>query len=79
MKRAPIDLVNAERPEGDRPASAVAELPEEADTEAESAEDVEAPAAEIAARTVTARAWIGHVTFCCFDKATADLYRSLLS
>lgn len=37
------------------------------------------PAAEIAVRTVKQRAWIDHVTFCCFDKATADLYRSLLS
>jgi O-acetyl-ADP-ribose deacetylase len=37
------------------------------------------PAAEIAVRTVRAQAWIERVTFCCFDKATADLYRSLLS
>ncbi len=37
------------------------------------------PAAEIAVRTVKAQAWLDSVTFCCFDKATADLYRSLLS
>ena len=37
------------------------------------------PAAEIAVRTVTAQAWLDRVIFCCFDKATADLYRSLLS
>lgn len=35
-------------------------------------------AAEIAVRTVRSQAWIDLVIFCCFDKATADLYRSLL-
>lgn len=37
------------------------------------------PAAEIAVRTVKAQAWLDRVIFCCFDKTTADLYRSLLS
>ena len=37
------------------------------------------PAAGIAVRTVRAQAAIDRVTFCCFDTATADLYRSLLS
>jgi len=37
------------------------------------------PAAEIAVRTVKAQAWIDEVTFCCFDKATADLYRRLIA
>jgi O-acetyl-ADP-ribose deacetylase len=37
-----------------------------------------APAAEIAVRTVKAQAWIDQVIFCCFDKATADLYRRLI-
>jgi O-acetyl-ADP-ribose deacetylase len=36
------------------------------------------PAAEIAVRTVKAQAWIDQVIFCCFDKATADLYRRLI-
>jgi O-acetyl-ADP-ribose deacetylase (regulator of RNase III) len=36
-------------------------------------------AAEIAVRTVKAQAWIDEVTFCCFDKATADLYRRLIA
>ena len=36
------------------------------------------PAAEIAVRTVSAQAWIDQVFFCCFDKATADLYRRLI-
>jgi len=35
------------------------------------------PAAEIAVRTVKAQAWIDQVIFCCFDKATADLYRGI--
>ena len=35
-------------------------------------------AAEIAVRTVKAQAWIDQVIFCCFDKATADLYRRLI-
>ena len=35
-------------------------------------------AAEIAVRTVKAQAWINRVVFCCFDKATADLYRRLI-
>jgi len=37
------------------------------------------PAAEIAVRTVKAQAWIDAVIFCCFDKATADLYRRLIA
>ena len=36
-------------------------------------------AAEIAVRTVKAQAWIDDVIFCCFDKATADLYRRLIA
>jgi O-acetyl-ADP-ribose deacetylase len=36
------------------------------------------PAAEIAVRTVNAQAWIDEVIFCCFDKATAELYRRLI-
>ena len=36
-------------------------------------------AAEIAVRTVKAQAWIDEVIFCCFDKATADLYRHLIA
>lgn len=36
-------------------------------------------AAEIAVRIVTAQAWIDYVAFCCFDKATADLYRALIA
>jgi len=37
------------------------------------------PAEEIAVRTVSAQAWIDEVIFCCFDKATADLYRRLIA
>ena len=37
------------------------------------------PAAEIAVRTVRAQAWIDEVIFCCFDKATADLYRGIIA
>lgn len=37
------------------------------------------PAAGIAVRTVKAQAWIDEVIFCCFDKATADLYRRLIA
>jgi O-acetyl-ADP-ribose deacetylase len=37
------------------------------------------PATEVAVRTVKAQAYLGRVIFCCFDKATADLYRRLLS
>jgi O-acetyl-ADP-ribose deacetylase (regulator of RNase III) len=37
------------------------------------------PAAEIAVRTVRAQAWIDQVIFCCFDKATADLYRKIIA
>jgi O-acetyl-ADP-ribose deacetylase (regulator of RNase III) len=37
------------------------------------------PAAEIAVRTVKAQAWIDEVIFCCFDKATADLYRRIIA
>jgi O-acetyl-ADP-ribose deacetylase (regulator of RNase III) len=36
-------------------------------------------AAEIAVRIVKAQAWIDEVIFCCFDKATADLYRRLIA
>jgi O-acetyl-ADP-ribose deacetylase (regulator of RNase III) len=36
-------------------------------------------AAEIAVRTVKAQAWIDEVIFCCFDTATADLYRRLIA
>ncbi len=36
------------------------------------------PAAEIAVRTVKAQAWLDLVIFCCFDAATADLYRAIL-
>jgi O-acetyl-ADP-ribose deacetylase len=36
------------------------------------------PGAEIALREVRAHATIERVIFCCFDKATADLYRSFL-
>jgi O-acetyl-ADP-ribose deacetylase (regulator of RNase III) len=36
-------------------------------------------AAEIAVRTVKAQAWIDDVIFCCFDKATADLYRRIIA
>ena len=37
------------------------------------------PAAEIAVRTVKAQAWIDQVIFCCFDRATADLYRKIIA
>jgi O-acetyl-ADP-ribose deacetylase (regulator of RNase III) len=37
------------------------------------------PAAEIAVSTVKAQAWIDEVNFCCFDKATADLYRRIIA
>jgi len=37
------------------------------------------PAAEIAVRTVKAQAWIDEVIFCCFDTATADLYRRIIA
>ena len=36
-------------------------------------------AAEVAVRVVTAQAWIDYVAFCCFDRATADLYRALIA
>lgn len=36
------------------------------------------PATEIAVRTVKAQAYIDRVIFCCFDKATADLYRAVI-
>ena len=36
------------------------------------------PAAEIAVRTVKAQAYLDRVIFCCFDKATADLYREII-
>jgi len=36
------------------------------------------PAAEIAVRTVKAQAWLDRVIFCCFDTATADLYRDII-
>ena len=37
------------------------------------------PATEIAVRTVKSQAWIDEVIFCCFDKATADLYRQVIA
>jgi len=37
------------------------------------------PAAEIAVRTVKAQAWLDRVIFCCFDRATADLYRAIIA
>lgn len=37
------------------------------------------PAAEIAVKVVTSQAWIDEVVFCCFDTATADLYRGLIA
>jgi O-acetyl-ADP-ribose deacetylase (regulator of RNase III) len=37
------------------------------------------PAAEIAVRTVKSQAWIDLVIFCCFDEATADLYRRIIA
>ena len=36
-------------------------------------------AAEIAVKVVSSQAWIDEVVFCCFDVATADLYRSLIA
>jgi O-acetyl-ADP-ribose deacetylase (regulator of RNase III) len=36
------------------------------------------PAAEIAVRTVMSQAWIEQVIFCCFDRATAELYRRII-
>ncbi|MGE5151610.1 MAG: O-acetyl-ADP-ribose deacetylase [Rhodospirillaceae bacterium] len=36
------------------------------------------PATEIAVREVRAHAAIDRVIFCCFDKATADLYRAVI-
>jgi len=37
------------------------------------------PATEIAVRTVKVQAYIERVVFCCFDKATADLYRAVIA
>lgn len=37
------------------------------------------PAADIAVRVVKAQAYIDRVIFCCFDQATADLYRALIA
>jgi O-acetyl-ADP-ribose deacetylase (regulator of RNase III) len=37
------------------------------------------PATEIAVRVVKSQAWIDQVIFCCFDKATADLYRQVIA
>ena len=37
------------------------------------------PATEIAVRTVKAQAYIGRVIFCCFDAATAELYRAVIA
>jgi O-acetyl-ADP-ribose deacetylase (regulator of RNase III) len=37
------------------------------------------PAAEIAVRVVKARSYLDHVIFCCFDGATADLYRTVIA
>lgn len=37
------------------------------------------PAAAIAVKVVTSQAWIDEVVFCCFDTATADLYRGLIA
>jgi O-acetyl-ADP-ribose deacetylase (regulator of RNase III) len=37
------------------------------------------PAAEIAVRTVKAQAYLERVIFCCFDRATADLYRAVIA
>jgi len=36
-------------------------------------------AAEIAVKVVSSQAWIDEVVFCCFDAATAELYRSLIA
>ena len=38
-----------------------------------------APAAEIAVRTVAAQAYLDRAIFCCFDGATADLYREIIA
>ncbi len=37
------------------------------------------PATEIAVREVKAAAFAGRVVFCCFDAATADLYRAVIA
>ncbi|HTR85101.1 MAG TPA: O-acetyl-ADP-ribose deacetylase [Reyranella sp.] len=37
------------------------------------------PATEIAVRTVKAQAYLERAIFCCFDKATADLYRAVIA
>jgi O-acetyl-ADP-ribose deacetylase len=37
------------------------------------------PAAEIAVRLVKSQAWLDLIVFCCFDQATADLYRSIIA
>ena len=37
------------------------------------------PAAEIAVGTVKSQAWLDLVIFCCFDKATAELYRWVIA
>ncbi len=37
------------------------------------------PAAEIAVGTVKSQAWLDLVIFCCFDKATAELYRRVIA
>ncbi|MFM8535884.1 MAG: O-acetyl-ADP-ribose deacetylase [Acidimicrobiia bacterium] len=36
-------------------------------------------AAELAVKVVTSQAWIDEVVLCCFDTATADLYRGLIA
>jgi O-acetyl-ADP-ribose deacetylase (regulator of RNase III) len=36
-------------------------------------------AAEIAVKIVSSQAWIDEVVFCCFDTATAELYRGLIA
>jgi O-acetyl-ADP-ribose deacetylase len=36
------------------------------------------PATEIAVAEVQAHAFVGHVIFCCFDSATAGLYRTVI-
>jgi O-acetyl-ADP-ribose deacetylase (regulator of RNase III) len=37
------------------------------------------PATELAVREVRERATVDRVIFCCFDKATADLYRAVIA
>jgi O-acetyl-ADP-ribose deacetylase len=37
------------------------------------------PATETAVRVVRAQAYLDHVIFCCFDRATADLYRAVIA